>query len=127
MTPAGLLHSEICGSMSVCDSPQLFAAYHVFLRPLMPRHSPCALCSLITSKLISQLFESCVPYEISLTKLQFLSCDKKYLFKLHFRILFFPLFNFQDPSLKIQASLVFLNLKFLTPYATAASYPSLFK
>ena len=59
MTPAGLLHSDICGSKSVCDSPQLFAAYHVFLRPLMPRHSPCALCSLIV-KLISQLFESCV-------------------------------------------------------------------
>ena len=31
---------------SVCDSPQLFAAYHVFRRLLMPRHSPCALLSL---------------------------------------------------------------------------------
>ena len=115
MTPAGLLHSEICGSMSVCDSPQLFAAYHVFLRPLMPRHSPCALCSLITSKLISQLFESCVPYEISLTKLQFLSCDKKYLFKLHFRILFFPLFNFQDPSSKHSCFELLASYSFLIP------------
>ena len=42
----GLPHSEICGSVSICLSPQLFAAYHVFLRLLVPRHSPCALCSL---------------------------------------------------------------------------------
>ena len=46
ITPAGLLHSDTCGSMCACHSPQLFAAYRVLLRPLMPRHSPCALCSL---------------------------------------------------------------------------------
>ena len=39
-------HSEICGSMDICSSPQLFAAYHVFLRLLVPRHPPCALISL---------------------------------------------------------------------------------
>ena len=42
----GLLHSDICGSIHACWSPQLFAAYHVLLRLLMPRHSPCALISL---------------------------------------------------------------------------------
>ena len=42
----GLPHSEICGSMAICASPQLIAAYHVLLRLLMPRHSPCALHSL---------------------------------------------------------------------------------
>ena len=36
-------HSDICGSMDICSSPQLFAAYHVFLRLLVPRHPPCAL------------------------------------------------------------------------------------
>ena len=36
-------HSDICGSMCICHSPQLFAAYHVFLRLLVPRHPPCAL------------------------------------------------------------------------------------
>ena len=36
-------HSEICGSMCICHSPQLFAAYHVFHRLLVPRHPPCAL------------------------------------------------------------------------------------
>ena len=32
VTPAGLPHSDICGSMSARDSPQLFAACHVLLR-----------------------------------------------------------------------------------------------
>ena len=47
--PAGFPHSDICGSMDICSSPQLFAAYHVFLRLLVPRHPPCALFCLISS------------------------------------------------------------------------------
>ena len=47
--PAGLPHSEICGSMDICSSPQLIAACHVLRRLLMPRHSPCALFSLTCS------------------------------------------------------------------------------
>ena len=43
---AGFPHSDICGSMDICSSPQLFAAYHVFHRLLVPRHPPCALFSL---------------------------------------------------------------------------------
>ena len=39
-------HSDICGSMDICSSPQLIAAYHVFLRLLVPRLPPCALISL---------------------------------------------------------------------------------
>ena len=42
----GFPHSDICGSLDMCSSPQLFAAYHVFLRLLVPRHPPCALSSL---------------------------------------------------------------------------------
>ena len=42
----GFPHSDICGSRLICSSPQLFAAYRVLLRLLMPRHSPCALDSL---------------------------------------------------------------------------------
>ena len=42
----GFPHSEICGSMDMCSSPQLFAAYHVFHRLLVPRHPPCALIGL---------------------------------------------------------------------------------
>ena len=47
--PAGFPHSDICGSMDICSSPQLFAAYHVFLRLLVPRHPPCALFCLTSS------------------------------------------------------------------------------
>ena len=43
---AGFPHSDICGSMCICHSPQLFAAYHVFHRLLVPRHPPCALIRL---------------------------------------------------------------------------------
>ena len=40
---AGLPHSEISGSMCICHSPKLIAAYHVFLRLQEPRHPPYAL------------------------------------------------------------------------------------
>ena len=43
---AGFPHSDIRGSMLICSSPRLFAAYHVFLRLLVPRHPPCALLRL---------------------------------------------------------------------------------
>ena len=41
--PGGFPHSEISGSMDICSSPKLFAAYHVFHRLSVPRHPPCAL------------------------------------------------------------------------------------
>ena len=45
-TLAGLPHSDICGSMDICSSPQLIAACHVLHRLLVPRHPPCALSNL---------------------------------------------------------------------------------
>ena len=42
----GFPHSDISGSMDICSSPKLFAAYHVFHRLLVPRHPPCALIGL---------------------------------------------------------------------------------
>ena len=51
--PAGFPHSDICGSMCICHSPQLFAAYHVFLRLLVPRHPPCALIAFLRSCFLS--------------------------------------------------------------------------
>ena len=39
-------HSDISGSQAICASPKLFAAYHVFHRLLVPRHSPYALSCL---------------------------------------------------------------------------------
>ena len=46
VSPAGFPHSDIGGSTDICSSPPLFAAYHVFLRLLVPRHPPCALTCL---------------------------------------------------------------------------------
>ena len=43
---AGFPHSDISGSMDICSSPKLFAAYHVFHRLSVPRHPPCALLRL---------------------------------------------------------------------------------
>ena len=48
---AGFPHSDISGSMDICSSPKLFAAYHVFHRLLVPRHPPCALSSITNSLL----------------------------------------------------------------------------
>ena len=38
-------HSDISGSLTMCVSPKLFAAFYVLHRFLMPRHSPFALIS----------------------------------------------------------------------------------
>ena len=46
LQPAGFPHSDIHGSMPAFGSPWLFADCCVLRRLLVPRHSPCALCSL---------------------------------------------------------------------------------
>ena len=48
LLPSGLSHSEILGSILVCKSPRLIAAYHVFLRLQEPRHPPYALYYFLT-------------------------------------------------------------------------------
>ena len=53
IAPSGLPHSDICGSMCICHSPQLFAACHVLLRLREPRHPPCALVRSVISLNIS--------------------------------------------------------------------------
>ena len=49
-------HSEIHGSRLICSSPWLIAACHVFLRLLMPRHSPYALLRLNFFRFLSPWF-----------------------------------------------------------------------
>lgn len=49
MTPAGLPHSDICGSKLASSSPQRFAGCCVLHRLSVPRHPPCALCNLPNS------------------------------------------------------------------------------
>ena len=57
--------------MDICSSPWLFAAYHVFLRLLVPRHPPCAL-----SCLTSHTVYSVTPYMLiaSFFTLVFVRC-----------------------------------------------------
>ena len=52
----GFPHSDIHGSMLAYSSPWLFAVNHVLHRLLVPRHSPCALVSLISFSLILRAF-----------------------------------------------------------------------
>ena len=47
LQPAGLPHSDTHGSMLMCSSPWIFAAYRVLRRLWEPRHSPCALDLLV--------------------------------------------------------------------------------
>ena len=49
-------HSDIYGSMDICSSPKLFAAYHVFHRLLKPRHPPFALFHFLHLLKITLLF-----------------------------------------------------------------------
>ena len=46
-------HSDISGSLDICSSPKLFAAYHVFHRLLVPRHPPYALSSITNKRFIT--------------------------------------------------------------------------
>ena len=83
--PAGFPHSDICGSMDICSSPQLFAAYHVFLRLLVPRHPPCALFCL------TFVCPRCIALQLLLLKAfvsLFLGCldIKKISFSYHFSV-----------------------------------------
>ena len=46
VSPRGLLHSDIRGSLDMCSSPRLFAACHVLHRLPAPRHPPWTYISL---------------------------------------------------------------------------------
>ena len=63
-------HSEISGSMLICSSPKLIAAYHVFHRLPVPRHSPCALVRLTIKYSLEYLLyplDSLLPTKIIVT------------------------------------------------------------
>ena len=101
MNPGEFPHSEISGSMLICSSPKLIAAYHVFHRLPVPRHSPCALVRLtISNKSLSRL--ACI--------LLILSCQRRLLLPFLLKLQYFLkeltiifvsqlLFSFQGTSL----------------------------
>ena len=81
----GFPHSDTRGSMDICSSPRLFAAYHVFLRLLVPRHPPCALFCL------TFVCPRCIALQLLLLKAfvsLFLGCldIKKISFSYHFSV-----------------------------------------
>ena len=83
---AGFPHSEIHGSMSAFDYPWHIADRCVLRRLLVPRHSPCTLCSLTCDlsfftrrKFVDLPF--LVLLHLPLVLLHFLLCS---VFKVHF-------------------------------------------
>ena len=69
MNPGEFPHSEISGSKDICSSPKLFAAYHVFHRLPVPRHSPCALVRLTFQTFFKNIWyplDSLLPTKIML-------------------------------------------------------------
>ena len=76
----GLPHSEIRGSMDICSSPWLIAAYHVLLRLQEPRHPPCALLYFLGFDTIGIAtfvsIGSCEPYFLRLFSTRFFNMSK---------------------------------------------------
>ena len=97
-------HSEIPGSMLICSSPRLIAAYHVFHRLPVPRHSPCALVRLTIQTILFREWlvfplDSLLPTKIIVT----LPFEIVIFLKKELTIIFVSqlLFSFQGTSLSV--------------------------
>ena len=102
MNPGEFPHSEISGSMLICSSPKLFAAYHVFHRLPVPRHSPCALVRLTFQTFSWNIWyplDSLLPTKIIVT----LPFEIAIFLKKELTIIFVSqlLFSFQGTSLSV--------------------------
>ena len=101
MNPGEFPHSEISGSMLICSSPKLLAAYHVFHRLPVPRHSPCALVRLTFQTFFKNIWyplDSLLPTKIMLPfllKLQYFLKELTIIFVSQL------LFSFQGTSLSV--------------------------
>ena len=105
MNPGEFPHSEISGSMLICSSPKLIAAYHVFHRLPVPRHSPCALVRLTFQTFSWNIWyplDSLLPTKIIVT----LPFEIAIFLKKELTIIFVSqlLFSFQGTSLKVLPS-----------------------
>ena len=70
---ARLPHSEIHGSMPAFGSPWLIVDRYVLRRLPVPRHSPCALCSLTMCSLLGIRNEFCSYFSLQRINLNFFS------------------------------------------------------
>ena len=60
LQPAGLPHSDTRGSMGVCPSPRIFAAYRVLHRLREPRYPPSALLFFSSNRAIQARVSYCL-------------------------------------------------------------------
>ena len=102
VSSAGFPHSDISGSLDMCSSPKLFAAYHVFHRLPVPRHSPCALVRLTFQTFFWNIWyplDSLLPTKIIVT----LPFEIVIFLKKELTIIFVSqlLFSFQGTSLSV--------------------------
>ena len=90
----------------MCSSPQLFAAYHVFRRLLVPRHPPDALCTWppnlffcpISSSLLARCSVTTVRLRLRIS-LAFLELEQKNCVRLEYSIKKLFILNFVSHSL----------------------------
>ena len=114
LQPAGLPHSEITGSIPVCSSPVLIAAYHVLHRLQKPRHPPSALVTFSLYELFHESqelqYNTCshllVALKLQSTTFRF---DSLYHFSLLYRLINFflltlPRYLFSNLSMNFRAS-----------------------
>ena len=59
----GLPHSDIRGSIRMCQSPRLFAAYHVLRRLPELRHPPCALVHFYSAARYASSWDDAAGYD----------------------------------------------------------------
>ena len=100
--PCEFPHSEIFGSQAMCAYPKLIAAYHVFHRLPVPRHSPCALVRLTFQTFSWNIWyplDSLLPTKIIVT----LPFEIVIFLKKELTIIFVSqlLFSFQGTSLSV--------------------------
>ena len=119
MNPGEFPHSEISGSMLICSSPKLIAAYHVFHRLPVPRHSPCALVRLTFQTFSWNIWyplDSLLPTKIMLPfllKLQYFL--KRTYYNLCFAVIIqFSRYVFEFPFRALKIEQYLLNL-YLSP------------
>ena len=102
--PCVFPHSEISGSLAMCAYPKLIAAYHVLHRLLMPRHSPCALCSLTFTRLLYLITSSTVKSIHSRTQVLFISYLSCFLVLSYIKLRNLSVKNFQSFAFNIFAT-----------------------
>ena len=95
LQPAGLPHSEITGSIPVCSSPVLIAAYHVLRRLQKPRHPPSALVTFSLYELFHESQElSLFTLVLTFTRCLEIAVHNSSIDSLFFSLLSYRLINF---------------------------------